>query len=324
MFSAIASLGAREVTLTAAGSLRSRPVGMLEGPLGALGVKVRTERGFPPVTVCGPITGGTAEVDGLVSSQVLSGLLFALPLAGRDSTLVARRLKSAPYVQVTLETLRRFGIRVDHDTAAETFAIPGRQQYRPGRFSIEGDWSGAANLLVAGAIAGHVTVKGLPECSVQGDHAVLEACSRAGARVCFANGAATVESAGLRSFTFDATDCPDLFPPLVALASRCHGTSVITGASRLIHKESDRAGALSLEFARLGVGVRLDGDRMEVTGGEIAGGVVDSHGDHRIAMALATAALAARGEVRISGSRCVSKSYPMFFRDMAGLGARVQ
>ena len=323
MFSAIASLCAREITITAGGSLRTRPVAMIAAPLEALGAHVRTANGLPPVTVRGPLTGGAAEVDGSVSSQFLTGLLLALPLAAHDSTLTVRGLRSAPYVRMTLDTLERFGIAAVHDAAVGTFSIPGRQAYQPGRFTIDGDWSGAANMLVAGAIAGRVTVTRLAAGSSQGDRAIVDACARAGATVRVEGAAVTVSSAPLKAFAFDATDCPDLFPPLVALASRCDGTTVLTGASRLAHKESDRAGALAREFGRLGVGVRVAGDRMEVTGGEIAGGTVDAHGDHRIAMALATAALAARGAVSIAGSECVSKSFPMFFEDLHNLGARV-
>lgn len=324
MFAAIAALCDRAITLSGTGSLMARPVGMVEQPLAALGAEVRTEGGFPPITVRGPLLGGPARVDGSLSSQFLTGLLLALPLARNDSTLSVDGLRSLPYVHMTLDVLRVFGVHARHDPARGVFDVPGRQEYRPARFDVEGDWSGAANLLVAGALAGEVSVDGLDAESRQADRAILDALRAAGVDVAIADRRVTAARADLRAFAFDASDCPDLFPPLAALAVHCRGRSVISGASRLIHKESNRAAVLVLEFSRLGANIDLVDDRIEVEGGAFPGGRADAQGDHRIAMALSTAALASRKGVEINGSECVTKSYPAFFDDLSALGAGVQ
>ena len=320
MFAPIAALAARKTTLTASGSLWSRPMGMIDAlaRFSALGT---TKNGFPPVVVEGPMRGGTALIDASLSSQFLSGLLMALPLCEGPSILAVSGLQSAPYVRTTVDLLGRFGISIGHDRELKTFSIEGGQTYRPCRLRVEGDWSGASFLLVAGAIAGSVTVEGLDCASVQADRAILDALSDAGARVETRMLSVRVEARDLRPFVFDAASCPDLFPPLVALASCCRGKSVIHGVGRLTHKESDRAAALCVEFGRLGVDVRIDRDAMQVRGGRLSGASVDSHNDHRIAMACAVAALRANESVAISGSACVSKSYPAFFADLSALGA---
>ncbi|RJO70413.1 MAG: 3-phosphoshikimate 1-carboxyvinyltransferase, partial [Myxococcales bacterium] len=174
MFAPILALFDREVALTGKGSLLARPIGMIEGPLRALGARVRTENGFPPVTLQGPLRGGRAEVDGSVSSQFLSGLLLATPLCENDTTLIVNGLKSAPYVRMTLEILRNFALGLDCDNELTRFDIPGRQSYRPLRYRVEGDWSGAAFLLVAGAVAGRAAVRDLNPSSLQADRRILE------------------------------------------------------------------------------------------------------------------------------------------------------
>jgi 3-phosphoshikimate 1-carboxyvinyltransferase len=322
LFTAVAALCREDLVLSGRGSLLRRPMEMAERPLRDLGALCQTTGGFPPVRVRGPLAGGTAFVDGSTSSQFLSGLLMALPLAGRDSRLVVRDLKSRPYVDLTLQVLGECGIAVGNEDYRE-FIVPGGQAYAPGDLEVEGDWSAAAALLVAGAVAGRLRVSGLRPGSVQADRHVLAALGAAGARVRTFGDGAEAERGDLRAFTFDATDAPDLLPPLVALACHCAGTSSLTGASRLRNKESDRAAALAEEFGRLGARIAVDGDVIEVRGGMLAGGEVHSAGDHRIAMALAVAGLAARGTVAIDGAECVSKSYPRFFEDLASAGGRI-
>lgn len=313
LFSPIAALFDRSFTLTGRGSLVARSVGTLEEPLKALGARCQTHRGFPPVTVRGPIRGGEVNVDGSMSSQVASGLLMALPLCPQDSVLTVANLKSKPYLRMTLSLLKEFGIIIHHDEELRRFEIPGQQAYHPRTYRVEGDWSGGAFLLVAGAIAGRVTVRNLALKSLQADRAILEALERAGAEVDTERDAVTVEQSGLKAFEFDATDCPDLFPPLVALACYCKGRSVIRGTERLKHKESDRALALVREFRKMGALIRVQGGKMEVTGGRLKGGEVSSHHDHRIAMACSVAGLASEKGVRIRDWSCVGKSYPQFF-----------
>lgn len=329
MFSAIASLRQGPVTLRAEGSLRRRPVGMLEEALRSLGTECATDGGLPPVRVRGPLRGGRVVVDGSESSQFLTGLLLALPMTGTDSVVSVRNLASRGYVDLTLDVMRAFGAEAERDGSFTEFRI-GRRPYAPTAYDVEGDWSGAAFLLVAGAISGGgggVRVEGLSGDSSQPDRAVLDALAMAGARVEASDGGYVVRGGALRGFCFDATQCPDLFPPLVALASRCAGVTSLRGASRLRAKETDRAAALSGEFARLGLRVDVDGDLMTVqglgSGGRLTGGSVDARGDHRMAMAAAVAATAALASVTIEGAECVAKSWPGFFEALSSIGGRV-
>jgi 3-phosphoshikimate 1-carboxyvinyltransferase len=324
MFSPIAALWPEELTLSGEGSLLKRPVAMVEPPLKQLGVTVTTSSGFPPLTVKGPLKGGKAQVDGSISSQLLTGLLIALPKAPGDSRLEVTHLKSTPYIDMTLALLKAFGIHIQH-SGYETFFIKGRQKYRIPRneYRVEGDWSGAAFLLVAGAVGGAVLVTGLDTESPQADRAIITALQAAGATVKMAAFTVAVTKNQLRAFCFDATHCPDLFPPLVALACNCEGTTVLTGVERLLHKESNRAQALEQEFSALGGEIRINGNQMEITGKTLCGGVMDSHNDHRMAMAGAVAAIQAEHEVIIRDYECVAKSYPHFFQDLRSLGAKI-
>ncbi|MCX6584196.1 MAG: 3-phosphoshikimate 1-carboxyvinyltransferase [Candidatus Aminicenantes bacterium] len=324
MFSPIAALWPGELTLTGEGSLLSRPVSMMEEPLKELGVRATTANGCPPLKVKGPLLGGEAEVDGSVGSQFLTGLLMALPKAPKDSRLTVTNLKSTPYIDMTLALLQAFGVQVRHANY-ETFFINGPQTYacQNGEYRVEGDWSGVSFLLTAGAVAGSVTVTGLDTASPQADRKIIEALSSAGALVEMTADTVTVRKNKLNCFHFDAAHCPDLFPPLAVLACNCQGTSVITGVERLVHKESNRAVALEKEFSALGAVIRIDGNRMEIKGATLKGGVIDSHNDHRIAMAAAVAALNAQGAVTIRGDECVAKSYPGFFQDLKKIGGNV-
>lgn len=316
---ALAALGGGPWTLLGRGTLAGRSTEMVLAPLRALGARAEAPDGRPPLTVQGPLEGGRAVVDGAASSQALSGLLLALPAARKDSVLEVRGLRSAPYVRMTLEVASAFGLRVEASSALDAFRIPGGQVPRAGVHDVEGDWSGAAFLLVAGALAGELRLEGLRPDSPQADRAILEALRAAGAAPVWEAGALRVAEAPLHAFSFDATDCPDLFPPLAALACHARGTSRIAGAGRLRGKESDRAATLLSELGALGARLARKGDVLEVTGGPLAGGSVRSHGDHRIAMACAVAALRARAEVEIADAGCVAKSYPAFFDDLAQL-----
>lgn len=322
MFAPIAALWHEELTLTGEGSLLTRPVSMIEGPLRKLGAAVNSTNGCPPLRVKGPLDGGEAEVDGSVSSQFLTGLLMALPRAAANSRLTVTNLMSTPYIDMTLTLLKEFGVEVRHRNY-EIFYVNGNQEYYREEYRVEGDWSGAAFLLTAGATAGRVTVTGLDPASPQADREILTALRAAGASVKVSGNSVEVEKNKLNSFKFDATHCPDLFPPLVVLACNCEGTTVLTGVERLIHKESNRAAALTKEFSTLGASIRVNGNQMEIDGTRLTGGVVDSHNDHRIAMAAAAAALNAAGKVTIRGSECTAKSYPDFFEDISALGGSI-
>ena len=322
MFSPVAALNDSEIVLTGTGSLTKRPMSMIVDALRQLGVSCKSDGGFLPLRIKGPLKGGSCKIDGSLSSQLLTGLLMALPVAENDSVVIVENLKSKPYIDMTLQVLERFGIRIDR-TDYSRFSIPGSQIYQPQKFEIEGDWSGGAFLLVAGAINGEITVKGLRPDSRQSDKAILNVLDSAGARTTIMENSIGVKKSKLRPFFFDATESPDLFPPLVALAAYCRGTSTIKGVSRLIHKESNRSAALVNEFGKMNVKIEADGDNMMITGGKVTGAEVSSHGDHRIAMAAAVAALAASAKVIIKDSQCVAKSYPAFFDDLRHLGVMV-
>jgi 3-phosphoshikimate 1-carboxyvinyltransferase len=322
MFSPIAALYPVEITMVGASSLKKRPMHMIEEALNQLGAKCTSTEGFLPVTIQGPVSGGFCEIDGSVSSQLLTGLLMALPLASRDSEIKVNNLKSKPYIDMTIQILKSFGITV-RNTGYNLFQIPGNQKYIPQEYTVEGDWSGGSFLLVAGAINGQLTIKGLNTDSMQSDMAIIKALRAAGAKMKIEGENIEISRSVLKAFDFDATESPDLFPPLVALASFCDGTSKIKGVSRLIYKESDRAKTLKEEFGKMNIRVELKDDIMSVTGGQPSGAHVESHEDHRIAMAVAVTALGAKGGVSIRDSQCVAKSYPGFFDDLYKLGALV-
>jgi 3-phosphoshikimate 1-carboxyvinyltransferase len=295
---------------------------MIEEALNQLGVKCKSTDGYLPLTICGPLTGGKLEIDGSVSSQLLTGLLMALPLASKDSEIKVRNLKSKPYIDMTLQLLNSFGITV-MTSNYDLFRIPGNQKYIPHSYTVEGDWSGGAFLLVAGAINGHLSVKGLRNDSKQSDMAVLKALEIAGAHLTSGENNIDISRSELKAFEFNATESPDLFPPLVALASYCAGVSSIKGVSRLVFKESNRANTLKEEFGKMNIKIEIADDVMFITGGRPQGARVESHDDHRIAMAVAVASLGASGKVSIRDSQCVAKSYPHFFEDLRQLGALV-
>lgn len=332
LFTPIAAQSPQPITLSGHGSILNRPVAReMADPLRALGATLTCSgEGYLPLTVCGPLRGGEVEVDGSLSSQFITGLLMAAPLSERDTVLRVGNPKSIPYLRMTLDVLHAFGITVRHTEDYTQFTIPGRQTYRPTVYSIEGDWSGASCLLVAGAVAGRpqgsgLRIEHLNPHSLQADRAMLEALTRAGGVVEWRGDSLSVQRPErLRAFSFDATNCPDLFPALVALAAYCEGTTCLKGSSRLTHKESDRAVTLAAEFAKLGVVVDISqSDLMMVQGlrpGQahltVLDPYLDSHNDHRIAMATAVAALRADRAVTIRGTEAVSKSYPDFWTDL--------
>ena len=316
LFTPIASLCHMPITINGEGSILRRPIEMMEEPLQALGVEVISNGGYLPISVKGPMRGGEIHVDGSLSSQFITGLLMALPLSPNDTVLHVENLKSRPYVDMTIDLAARFGVAIEHNNY-EQFYIAGGQHYTPCTYNIEGDWSGASCLLVAGATAGSITIRNLNHISLQADLAIIEALARAGAEIITTNSSGTVHGGPLHAFEFDATDCPDLFPALAALAASCEGTSVLTGTQRLTYKESNRAETIAEVFGRLGIGVDLSEENtMRITGGPVSSAVVDSHNDHRIAMAAAVAALSSDDSVVIEGANAADKSYPNFWNDL--------
>lgn len=321
LFTPIASLWHEAVTIQGEGTLLHRPMIMMIEPLRALGVEVRDGGGYLPIEVKGPIHGGEIEVDGSISSQFITGLLLSLPLAEDDTTLHVTSPVSTPYIDMTIDTARLYGIEIMQKEGDYTeFFIEGGQKYTPADISIEGDWSGASSMLVAGAIAGEVTVKNISTLSKQADTAIIRALERAGAGIIIEQDSITVSKRPLKAFTFDATNAPDLFPALAALAAAAEGVSTIIGTSRLRHKESDRAETLRQEYEKLGIEIDISEENvMKIRGGKIKPAAVFSHGDHRIAMSLAISALRCEGEVIIEQAESVEKSYPTFFEDLESI-----
>lgn len=308
----------REVTINGVGTILKRSMGDMVKDLRGMGLSVVCEGDRLPITVSGSFGGGDIFVDGAGGSQFLSGLLFALPLCECDTNLHVKDLKSKPYIDMTLEVLEAFGVKVENCNY-ELFKIKGGQTYSGCDYVVEGDWSGVSTILVAGAVCGSVRVGGLKRGSVQADAAMVGVLESVGAKVDWVDGDLVVERGELRGFEFDASDCPDLFCALVALAVSCEGESRIKGVGRLRNKESDRAEALTTEFGKMGAKITLQGDYMVIVGGTLNGAVIDSRNDHRIAMATAVGALNATGKTTILNAQCVAKSYARFFEDLSNI-----
>lgn len=333
MFTPIAALSHQTIHIEGEGSLLRRPMHFFDTIFPTLGIEIVSQAGHLPIQIKGPLKPANIEVDGSLSSQFLTGLLMAFAASdAKDAVIHVQNLKSKPYIDLTLSVLNAFGWNVQHQQYErfEFLAHPPLATHID--YTVEGDWSGAAFLLVAGAIAGPITVKGLQLDSTQADKAVMQALKAAGATISIQHDAITIGPANdslghriqLKAFEFDATDCPDLFPPLVALAAVCDGVTMLHGVSRLAHKESDRGITLQTEFAKLGIRIELDQDKMMVYGGTgIHGAEVFSQHDHRIAMACGVAALCADGPITITDAEAINKSYTDFFVHLQHLGAKV-
>lgn len=323
LFSAVAASFDQVIDIDAHGTLRNRDLSGLHN-YEQLGVKVSTKDGHAPLQIHGPWKGGECILDGSGTSQVLTGLLTSLPLAPRETILRVKGLTSIPYVEMTLEVLEKFGIEV-YVKDFQEFTIPGNQKHKASEIYVDADWSSAASLLCAGAIAGegHFEVAGMYDEFTQADKAVTGVLLFAGCKLRNQEGTINVVSHGLKGFEFDATDSPDLFPVLAAMASYADKPSKIKGVHRLANKESNRALAIKTEFGKAGIQVDLDDDLMTIHPGPAQACTIDSHGDHRIAMA--GSLLALKGNpITIEGAECVNKSYPGFFHDLQLLGARVK
>jgi 3-phosphoshikimate 1-carboxyvinyltransferase len=357
MFAPIIGLSNEVIRVKGEGSLLSRPMDFFDEIFPQLGIRVISNKGKLPLEIQGPLQPRNIDIDGSLSSQFLTGLLLSFSGAGaRDITIRVHHLKSKPYIDLTLQVMKHFGWEVENRNYEE-FYFSGRPLcgclhagpdggLRSGgpnagtdggvlEYTVEGDWSGGAFLLVAGAIAGPIAVRGLDVGSTQADKAILQALRDSGASLTIGEdsiaigpaagaGSAGGRSGRLQAFHFDATDCPDLFPPLVALAAQAEGTTVIAGVSRLAYKESNRGLTLQEEFGKMGVRIDLVGDKMLIRGGGgVNGGRVHSRHDHRIAMACAVGALRASGAVTIEEAQAIDKSYPDFYRHLQQLGAKL-
>ena len=328
MFAPIAALSYEKMIITGSGSLMNRPMNFFDDIFPQLGISIQSNNGKLPISIKGPLVPGDITIDGSLSSQFLTGLLFAFAKAATKTvTITVTNLKSRPYIDLTLGVMKQFGYEVENNNYENFVIHPQTINHQELIYTVEGDWSGAAFLLVAGAIAGEITIKGLDVFSTQADRSILQALMMAGMKLSIAEDQIIVGPGlkdGGKAFHFNATDCPDLFPPLVTLASFCNGTTAIEGVNRLLHKESNRALTLKEEFAKMGVEINLQDDLMLITGNpNIKGANVQSHHDHRIAMACAVAALKAEGRTIIRDAEAINKSYPDFYSHLKMLGAAV-
>jgi 3-phosphoshikimate 1-carboxyvinyltransferase len=329
MFAPIAALSGKRITITGEGSLLNRPMNFFDEVMPALGVEVVSTEGRLPIELKGPLQPNNIEIDGSLSSQFLTGLLMAYSAKeAKDVTIRVNNLKSRPYIDLTLKVMSDFGLKVPENKKYQEFHFSSGLPAAPLskiEYRVEGDWSGASFLLVCGAIAGKIIVRGLDIHSTQADRAVMQALSEAGAVMDIQKETIEVRPGNLKAFNFDATDCPDLFPPLVALASYCKGVSTIKGVKRLAHKESNRALTLQEEFRKMRVEIAWEEDIMHINGGNgVKGARVHSRHDHRIAMACAVAALKAEGDTVIQEAQAINKSYPDFYEHLQKLGANIQ
>jgi 3-phosphoshikimate 1-carboxyvinyltransferase len=319
LFTPIAGLSGDAITISGMGSLLGRPMDGFADVLPQLNVALRDFDVFLPLIVQGPMEAKSIKVNGENGSQFLSGLLFAVSSCAKGPVAIeVTELKSKPYIDLTLEVLSHFGKPIRHSGYAEFYIDPSLFVHKDTvEIDIEGDWSSAAYMLVAGAIAGEVTVRNIRADSRQADAAIIEVLQYAGARMSITDEGITVRKSQMKAFDFDATDQPDLFPVLAILAACCEGESYITGVHRLFNKESNRAESICDLLVNFDVPFSISDDILFVNGvNRLQGTVIDAHNDHRIVMAAAIGALRANGPVDILGAEAVNKSYPDFFRDL--------
>ena len=340
----LAAINGSDVRIEGRGTLPGRPLGSASDIMAAFGVILRSEgehhdrEVYVPLTVSGRLIPGTADVPGKGGSQLISGLLMALPLCAKSSRLYVNEPKSIPYMFITLDVLRKFGVQIGNELEGPVemleqqdwsycsgirFSIKGGQHYKAADMDLEGDWSAAANFLVAGALYGSAEVSGLDQKSLQADISILDLLVAAGACVAGDDEVISVRKAPLECFDFDLSHCPDIFPIAAVLAAFCQGTSTLAGVGRLRSKESDRAEAILSMLTAFGVSASIDGDVISIEGETLCsrflngrllrGGEFTSRHDHRMAMALSVAALGADGPVIIDDTACVAKSFPDFF-----------
>lgn len=315
------------VTFTGSGRLPQRPMNTFFNLFDEFGIVYKTPKDAAlPLTVYGGQINGTIEVEGNISSQFISGLLFSLPLYPFDSEIIiTTAFESKGYIDMTIDVLETFGITV-HNHGYKKFKIKGNQSYKPVSYTVEADYSQAAFFLAAGALGSFVVCKGLNANTKQGDRKITDVIQKMGGSVIFdsENGIAALPS-NLHGCTVDVSQIPDLVPAIAVLAAAASGETVIKGAGRLRHKESDRLSAVAEQLNSIGATVIEKGDMLIIEGADkLSGGTASSCGDHRIAMALAIAATRCTEQVTITNSGCVKKSYPNFWEDYKSLGGDIR
>lgn len=323
----IAALDAEKTIFRGHGRLADRPLDPYHEELTQKGMTWQAPDSSKtlPLTLSGKLSAGTFSLPGNISSQFITGLLFALPLLSQDSVIkVTTAMESAPYVAITLAVLRAFGIQITVSEDFRYYTILGGQTYQANHYHVEGDYSQAAFWLAMGVLGKSVTVTGLAEETTQGDAAIVDFIRQMGGKLISIDGGYRAEPSTLHGITMDVSQCPDLVPVLAVLAAGATGESAITHAERLRLKESDRLSAMAEVLTVLGVSVKQQPDGLIITGtSTFSGGTIDAHNDHRIAMAAAVAAVRAENPVTIIGADAVKKSYPDFWEDYQKLGGKL-
>lgn len=331
LFTAIAGLATPPLSIDGEKSLRGRPMDDLASVFEQLEGHLTTTNGSFPLHMQKGIRSGDASLNGSISSQFLTGLLFTLPNLSGNSSLFIQQLKSAPYVQLTLEILEDFGIHIDHDEGFQRFHIEGSQKFDPIETVVDGDWSGAAAIAVAGMLCASdsIGISGLDNQYTQADEAIRGALLFAGGALSGTEDGIQIARRPVRAFNLDLGESPDLFPVLAALAAHGKKPSRIQGIHRLYQKESNRAQAIQSEWEKFGIKVELDEasdsmvvhPRKEMMNEPMT---IETYGDHRIAMATTILAMTGKNSVVIKDADCVAKSYPEFFDDLVMLGALLE
>lgn len=319
----IALLTGKPVTFKGSGRLSSRPLTPYYGIFDKGNISYSNKKGLP-LTVEGFLSPGDFSIEGNISSQFITGLMFSLPLLKGDSRIIiTTELQSKGYVDLTIDILNKFGVKIENNNYSE-FYIKGSQQYIAKDYSVEGDFSQTAFWLAAGILSGNVQCNSIDTASLQGDKVIIDIIKEMGGDITVYKDRVITKPSSTKGITIDASECPDLVPILAVLASLSKGTTRIVNAERLRIKESDRLKAMATELNKLGADVEETQDGLIINGVEsLKGGTVDSWKDHRIAMALSVAALKCEEPVIITNSNAVNKSYPQFFEDYKNLGGEV-
>lgn len=319
----IACVLGEEVTFIGKGKLVERPLNEYYKIFEKQNISYKNIKDKLPLTICGKLKGDTFSLRGDISSQFISGLMFALPLLKEDSKIViSTDLESKGYVDLTIDVLNRFGIKVENKDYRE-FYIAGNQKYIPQTYQVEGDFSQASFWLVAGLLGNKIKCTDINVASLQGDKVILDIIKNMGGNIEINESSIITKKSKTKGIVIDVSQCPDLVPILATLASLSQGTTRIINAARVRIKESDRLKAISTELNKLGAEITELEDGLIIKGKEfLNGGEVDSWNDHRIAMALAVSSIKCLNPVIIKNSDCVSKSYPAFWEDFEALGGK--
>lgn len=320
----IALSSATSVVFNGKGKLVTRPLDSYYNIFDQQKISYKTKDGGLPLEIKGQLKSGEFEIQGDISSQFISGLLFSLPLLQGDSTIkIIGNLESKAYVDLTIDALRKFNIAIENH-AYKAFHIKGSQRYKPHDYRVEGDFSQAAFWLVGGILGEEIESSGLNVDSLQGDKAIIDLIRKMGGDLSLENSSYVSRQSQTQGISIDVSEFPDLGPILAVLAALSQGETRIINGARLRIKESDRLKAISTELNKLGADVKEVGDSLIINGKEtLKGGQVDSWNDHRIAMALAIASIKCREEVIITNSGVVNKSYPHFWEDFKSLGGQI-